>query len=177
MKFCWIRLGWKKSKAKQGEIDRQTISLSSHSPMDRLQTLARRKNKQVLRTSGFFVNIGCKFFLADLGTTTLGGFEQTKRCGWIGTNQDQVWPVLLQLLSTRSDRAALLYVLYCNFQFSSLSLGGLWSLVQNARIIWWEQLKLITDNYLLVGAIKTWSFPRETHLLFDDISASSYLVP
>ena len=34
-----------KSKAKQGEIDRQTISLSSHSPMDRLQTLARRKKQ------------------------------------------------------------------------------------------------------------------------------------
>ena len=48
------------------------------------------KNKPVPRTSGFFVNIGCKFFLADLGTTNQGSFEQTKRCGWIGTNQDQV---------------------------------------------------------------------------------------
>ena len=57
-----------------------------------------------------------------------------------------------------------------NFLFSSVSLGGIWLLVQNVRIIWREQLELITDNYLLVGAIKSWSFPRERHLLFDNIS-------
>ena len=29
-------------------------------------------------------------------------------------------------------------------------------MVQNVRIIWWGQLKVITDIYLLVGAIKSW---------------------
>ena len=90
---------------------------------------------------------------------------------WLDWNQPEpglTSPSTARLVNKLLQRAAQLYLLFqilLIFNFLQCH----W-LVQNIRIIWWEQLELITDNYLLVGAIKSWSFPRERHLLFENIS-------
>lgn len=95
----------------------------------------------------FFVNIGCKFLPADPKQPA----EQTSRCGGqlpVRTRFDQSCHLLL---STKSCKAT-----FFNFlRWHSVTV------VRNVRIIGWEQLKVITDDYLLVRAIKSW---RERYL-------------